>query len=135
MLSGEIVKNVNFASLISWSSVFIDPKFSGVFTFVLLSSTKHKLGNKLVCFDECVDLPLSTSCRIRLMVCSSSSGNTSMHAIAVIKRGVLSQKRFRKKVYGSPPLIQRFQLFRTHFFQSLFSRPSTGKRKKPNGFF
>ena len=52
MLSGEIV---NFVSLISWSSVFIDPKFSSVFTFVLLSSTKHKLANTLVCFDEFVD--------------------------------------------------------------------------------
>ena len=62
MLSVEIVKNVNFVSLISWSAVFIDPKFSSVFTFVLVSSTKHKLGNRLVCFDERVDFPLSTSC-------------------------------------------------------------------------
>ena len=80
MLSVEIVKNVEFVSLISWSSVFIGPKFSSVFTFVVLSSTKHKLGNTLVCFDERVDFLLSTSCRIRLMVCSSLSGNTTTHA-------------------------------------------------------
>ena len=80
MLSVEIVKNVNFVSLISWSSLFIDPTFSSVFTFVLLSSTKHKLGNTLVCFDERVDFPLLTSCRIRLMVCSYLSGNTTTRA-------------------------------------------------------
>ena len=29
---------------------------------------------------------------------------------------------------------QRFQRFRTHFFQRLFSRPSTGTHRVPNGF-
>ena len=96
MLSGEIVKNVNFVSLISWSSVFIDPKFSSVFTFVLFSSTKHKLANTPVCLDERVDFPLSTSCRI-LWWFARLRAVIHLRTHYIIKRGVLSQKRFRKK--------------------------------------